>query len=132
VRVKLSIDSDFVGYVNVKPQDLDKVFNNSVDELYVDEDILSKIPNKELKDFVSLLVSKIRKGGTLVLTSKDFPSINYDFMYNKIDENVVSELLNGHSGFYSCHLMEKELRRHNFKIDKMSINNYYFVVRGIR
>ena len=134
MRVKLSLgNNEFVGYKNLNPfTELKQLHDNSATEIYCDEEVLSKVANKEFDGFVSSLVSKLRRGGVIIFTSPDISHIALAYLNRRIQEQDLSNIVGESRGFYNCRLIENALRKLNIKIDSMSINNFYFNVKGVR
>lgn len=134
MKVKLSLgNSDFVGYKNVNPfTELTELHNNSALEIYCDQEVLSKIANKEFPNFMNALVSKLRKGGSLIISGPDCGHAFMAYLHRTIDEEKLSELIQECRGYYNCRYIEDALRKLGIKIDSMSISNYYFHVKGTR
>lgn len=134
MKVKLSLgNNEFIGYRNINPfTELKHVHDNSATEIYCDQEVLSKVANSEFAGFINGLVSKLRRGGSIIFNAPDMSHIAMAYLHRKLDEAKLSEILGESRGYYNCRLIENALRGLNLKIDSMSINNFHFVVKGIR
>ena len=135
MKVKLSLgNSEFIGYKNVNPfsSSFKEVFDNSCTEIYCCSEVLNKVKNKDFNTFLDSVLTKLRMGGEIVFTAPDISYINYAYVYRKIDENTLANLIGGHLGFYNCKLIESALRSKGLKIEQMSIQNYFFCVKASR
>lgn len=134
MRVKLSLgNSDFIGFKNVNPfTELKELHDNSVNEIYLDQEVLSKILNSESKNFIQTLLSKLRRGGNIIITGPDCRHCFLAYSQGRLDEEKLSDLLGESRGFYNCKFIENILISLNIKIESMSISNYYFHIKGTR
>ena len=134
MRIKLSLgNSDFVGFKNVNPfTELKDVFDNSATEIYIDQEVLSKIENKNFKQFINAVLSKLRRNGTITITGPDCSHVFLKYLHRILKEEDVSELLRESFGFYNCKYVEDTLISLGIKIESMSINNYFYHVKGSR
>lgn len=135
MKLKLSIgQTDFVGYKNANPfaSDFKEIYDNSCMEIYCCEEVLSKVRNKDFDTFLDSILKKLRIGGEITFSSPDISDLNYAYVYRKIDENILSQLIGGHLGLYNCKLIENALRSKGLKIEQMSIQNYFFCIKASR
>lgn len=129
----ITSESDtIVGYNNVMHDKFTVIDNSSCFELYIDNNVLKMVPNKNFKEFIKICCQKIRIGGTIIITGKDIMKISLSYIRREINEKDLSELLFNSSGFYNCRLIEEEIKNNNIKIHSMSISDNNFIVRGIR
>lgn len=134
MKTKLIIreENSIIGYNNIKYDQLNELDNNSLFELYIDNEILKAIPNKNFYSFIEICSSKIRLGGKLIVTGRDIMKISLCYIHRYINEEDLSELLSGNFGFYNCRIVEEAIKSNNLKIHSMFIDGNDFIVRGIR
>lgn len=135
MKVNLSLGKmDITGYKNINPFfNIDDIIDNSAYEIIVQEEVLKSIKNENITEFINLVYSKLRLGGTITFECIDIYQASVMYLNGSINEENLSELINNSSGFYTCKIIENELKKINLKIARISIhNNIYFTVTGER
>ncbi len=133
MKVKLSLgESDIVGYKNINPfTNLGDIHDNEAYEIYVSNDVLEAVTNFNFKEFVELLVSKLRLGGKIIFDGNDFYQCCVSYLNGSLSENDISLIFSGAKGFYNSRIIEDELSKY-LNITKVQVYNCNFTVIGER
>lgn len=83
MKYRITNNQPYTGYVNLCPEDINEIPEATALEVNA-ADILDSIPQDQLFNFLSSLISKIRIGGTLYVGGSDAYMLTWDYLSNNI------------------------------------------------
>lgn len=108
--------------------EINEVINNSCTEI-VANDVIDKIKNGDIEKFVTILCSKLRIGGKIIITGTDLGTLSRVVINNTISSQDYSSIIENKASLSYMHNIIAVLKKFNLTIDSGLIRgtNYEIV-----
>jgi hypothetical protein len=155
MRVKIGVNKfPYSGYLNIDPdpiissdiethissiRNLDNILDERECDTVILDECLCYIPHQEIGDYIHYVISKIKRGGELVILDQDTMSLSYDYYCGLVDEQIFNEKLFGNqdrpSLFKTCCLSLRSLKdflSENYTITHIEKNNEHNFILKVK
>lgn len=108
--------------------EIKEVINNSCTEI-VAHDVIDKIKHGDIEKFVTILCSKLRIGGKVIITGTDLGTLSRGVINNTISSQDYSSIIENKASLSYMHNISSMLKKFNLTIDSGLIRgtNYEIV-----